>query len=101
MENRDDKGRFVPGHTGGPGRPKKGEALTDVLREKIDKEAIADKLIEMVGAGDLAAIKYVYDRLDGRPVETVNKNVMQLPPVIEVETFEDTPDSEDTTALPE
>jgi len=62
------------------GRPKKGAALTDILNNKLDlvhksgklkREAIAEKLIEAALNGDLAALKYVFDRIDGRPKETV------------------------------
>lgn len=62
------------------GRPKKGAALTDILNCKLDlvyksgklkREAVADKLIEMAIGGDIAALRYVFDRIDGRPKETV------------------------------
>jgi hypothetical protein len=62
------------------GRPKKGAALTDILSYKLDqktndgkihREVIADKLIALAESGDIAALKYLYDRCDGRPRETV------------------------------
>jgi hypothetical protein len=62
------------------GRPKKGTALTDILNYQLDlvfkagklkREAIAEKLIETALAGDVAALKYVFDRLDGKPVQAV------------------------------
>jgi hypothetical protein len=66
------------------GRPKKGESLTDMLRDlgsvsdvatdkgKINrKQAIASRLWQMAIAGDLAAIKYIYDRIDGSPRQSV------------------------------
>ena len=62
------------------GRPKKGAALTDILNDKLDlvhkagkikREAIAEKIIELAMNGDLAALKYIFDRVDGRPKETV------------------------------
>ena len=74
---------FPKGRSGNPqGRPKKGETLTDLLREKIEapktakakqtrKELIIEKLIALAEAGDLSALKYLFDRLDGRPTETV------------------------------
>ena len=53
------------------GRPPKEQALTDVLRSKIDKDAVAEKLIEMAMVkGDISALKYVFDRVDGKPTET-------------------------------
>lgn len=93
---RDENGRFVPGVSGNPGgRPKKDESLTAALREKVDKQTIADKLIELAMDGDIVALKYVYDRIDGRPIETVNQTVRELPNLVR---FDDTDDSEDTGA---
>jgi hypothetical protein len=72
------------------GRPKKGESMTDILNWALDQKRIitdsgtgkekslllrhvlAEKLIsKAVDEGDVAAIKYIYDRLDGRPKETI------------------------------
>jgi hypothetical protein len=62
------------------GRPKKGTALTDVLNFKLDqktetgklrREVIAEKLIGMAESGDIAALRYLMDRIDGRPRETI------------------------------
>jgi len=62
------------------GRPKKGTALTDILSYKLDlvhksseskREAIAEKLIELALNGDIAALKYVFDRVDGKPIESI------------------------------
>jgi hypothetical protein len=63
------------------GRPKKGQALTDILNYQLDqrdesgklrREVVAEKLIGLALGGDLAAIRYVMDRVDGRPRETVS-----------------------------
>ena len=91
------------GQSGNPaGRPPKGEALTDVLREKVDKAGIADKLIEIaMKKGDIVALKYIYDRIDGRPVETVNQTVMEAPKVIEIVHGSDKADPEDIDAMEE
>jgi hypothetical protein len=62
------------------GRPKKGEAITDILQKLLDKkddsgklrrEKVSEKLIELAEKGDIVAIKYLVDRLDGKPKETV------------------------------
>jgi len=72
------------------GRPKKGECMTDILNWALDQErkikddktgkekvlllryALAEKLIsKAVDDGDVAAIRYIYDRLDGRPKESI------------------------------
>ena len=74
---------FKQGKSGNPkGRPKKGETLTDLLREKIEspktprekksrKEKIIEKLITLAEAGDLSALKYLFDRIDGKPTESI------------------------------
>ena len=90
--------RWKPGQSGNPnGRPPKGDALTDILRQKIDKDIIADKLIEIALAdgGDLAALKYIYDRIDGRPKETIEQTIREMPDVIEVDLSEDSTAEED------
>jgi ribosomal protein L17 len=64
------------------GRPKKGETLTDLLREKIEttktakekltrKERIVEKLIALAEGGDFSALRYLFDRLDGKPKESI------------------------------
>jgi hypothetical protein len=79
MDSRDENGRFLPGNNASPGRPKKGNALTDLLREagalaEADGVSKNDKLTAMLWAkaleGDMAAIKYIYDRIDGSPKAT-------------------------------
>ncbi len=77
---------WEPGQSGNPaGRPPKDEALTDVLRGLVDKEDIAKKLIEVANKGDVGALKYVYDRLDGKPRETVHNINENLPEVVEID----------------
>lgn len=96
---------WKPGQSGNPnGRPPKGEALTDILREKVDKDAIAEKLIQMaMEKGDIVALRYIYDRIDGKPIETVNQNVQEMPKVIRFErAITDGADTgQDTTAMGE
>jgi hypothetical protein len=72
------------------GRPKRGECLTDILNWTLDqkrkikneetgeekslllRQMLAQKLIyKAVDEGDVPAIKYIFDRLDGRPKETI------------------------------
>ena len=76
---------FSKGTSGNPGgRPKIGTAMTDLLRKELNKRD-ADKvqlktkvvktLIDKAIDGDPACLKYVIDRLDGRPTETITASV--------------------------
>lgn len=90
---------WKPGESGNPeGRPPKEESLTEVLRSKIDKDEIADKLIELGKAGNVVALKYLYDRCDGAPRQTVDSNVRKVPGTIgyEYDDFAQPADTEDT-----
>jgi hypothetical protein len=75
---------FVKGVSGNPhGRPRKGDTLTEILEElgkekvtrgkaRIERRtALAKKLWEKALRGDAICIKYLYDRIDGRPKESV------------------------------
>lgn len=87
---------WKPGESGNPnGRPKKGQAVTDILRETVDKQSLVEKLLELAQEGDLAALKYCIDRLDGKPVETVNQTVRNVPEYVG---FADTDDTENQEA---
>jgi len=93
---------WVPGVSGNPkGRPKKGETLTDALAEAIDKEMLANALLTLVEKGDIQAIKYAYDRIDGRPKETIEQTIKSMPDVIEVDLSEDNTTAEDQESLEE
>jgi len=77
------------------GRPPKGQSLTDILREHAEKkdvgsgedkilrgEAIAQKLWQMALNGDIQAIKYMYDRLDGRARELHEISHVEPTPIV-------------------
>ena len=98
--DRDEKGRFALGNQGGPGRPPKGESLTDALRESVNKHDLAEKLKQLAMKGDVVALKYIYDRIDGKPVETINSNVVEAPKVIEI-VHSDPADPKDIEAVEE
>ncbi len=86
---RDGNGRFAegnshgfqPGHSGNPqGRPR--DTITPHLRELVQRlhpdageitygELIALRLIEQAVAGEIAAIREVIDRLEGKPRQSV------------------------------
>lgn len=76
------------GYTGNPnGRPKKGTALTDILRSMLDKpasdspdapklkEVVMQKLVNLALDGDMVALKYLTDRIDGTPVQMVDQTL--------------------------
>jgi hypothetical protein len=82
---------FVKGKSGNyGGRPKKGTTLTDLLvkygemKTGEGKERYRDRIIKTLyglalkaekngdyAATSLAAIKYIFDRIDGKPIETL------------------------------
>ena len=76
---RDEKGQYIKGHTGNPGgRPK--NTLTTILKERMiedvligDKwlttaDLIVDQAIQLALEGDMQAIKWIFERVDGRPI---------------------------------
>ncbi|GHU72439.1 hypothetical protein FACS189450_10230 [Spirochaetia bacterium] len=90
---------YKPGQCGNPnGRPRKGKTLTEALEKYANKrvggvsnrDALAKTLFDLALVNkDVAAIKYVYDRIDGRPRETIAADVkgniisIGLPPGLE------------------
>jgi hypothetical protein len=71
---RDEKGQFVKGSSGNPGgRPSK--TLTALLKDRINEgkscnkaDLIINKAIELAIEGDIQAIKWIFERVDGRPI---------------------------------
>jgi hypothetical protein len=57
------------------GRPRKGKSLTEILERELKHKgykALAEVLIKMaIEEKNLMAIRYIFDRIDGRPKETV------------------------------
>lgn len=99
---------FQKGQSGNPaGRPKKEATLTNILQRIADersvalngadmisaKEALARKLIQMAMGGDIQAIKYIYDRIDGTPKQTVEmEGTSEIVFPIVFKGFDDKPD---------
>ena len=84
MAERDENGRFAPGWKGGPGRPRDADSLTNVLKTVVDREALATILYERAMAGDVTALKYIFDRWDGKPIETIDNNIFEAPEVVTI-----------------
>jgi len=66
---------WKPGQSGNPaGRPKKGETLTDILNERLDKEAFVNKVIELAQSGDRKAIELIWERVEGKVPDKIDKD---------------------------
>lgn len=81
MENEKRiKGRFAKGHSGNlKGRPKLGTSITETMRAMLDKspevkEQLAQKIIDQAKAGDMAAVKLLWNYLDGLPIQRIVSN---------------------------
>lgn len=75
-------GPIQKGETRNPkGRPKKGNALTDLLAAKLDKAAFVERVIRFAmeeNAKDAAPyIKLIIEYLDGKPVQPVTQDGTQ------------------------
>ncbi len=72
---------FAPGESGNPGgRPKRAKLWQDAIlraikrREQDDPQALeklADKLLNQVDAGDVAAMREFGDRIDGKVAQAI------------------------------
>jgi len=61
---------FQKGQIANPnGRPKKGFALSELLRSKMDKDKIVAKLLEKAYEGEDSALKEVFDRVEGKATQ--------------------------------
>src|SRR5262245_51278722 len=72
LEQRDDRGRFAPGNSGGPGRPRRAierdylAALADAV--PIDRwRGIVDRAVEDASQGDAKARRWISEYLTGKP----------------------------------
>lgn len=89
--------RWQPGESGNPnGRPPKGTAITDVMRQMLEekpeiKRALMSKLLEMAIKGDLAAIREVIDRMDGRAKQSVELSGDEQNPLVVIKHERDKP----------
>ena len=82
-QGRDGRGRFTPGNSGGPGNPfaRQVAGLRQGLLKRINAEAIdriAAKLISLAEAGNLQAIKMVFDYAIGKPKPAVEPDRMDV-----------------------
>ena len=83
---------FQKGQVANPrGRPKKGQALTDLLRAQMDalapdgrpyREHVTQTLMGLVIAGNMDAMKLVFERLEGKVATIVDMTAEQRVHVI-------------------
>jgi len=72
-----NKTSFKKGQVANPkGRPKKGYSITDWFKEMLSskpevKDAIGKKIIEKALKGDMAAMRLVWNYMDGMPSQAV------------------------------
>ena len=72
---RDERGRFAPGCTGGPGNPhgKQAERFRSALMAAVtgeDMAAIARRLVKDARAGNVRAASLLFDRLLGKALDS-------------------------------
>jgi hypothetical protein len=103
-------GHLLPGSTANPyGRPKRGLALSDVIRDKLSQkpdgesatnlEAILSKTIAQAKEGDAQARQWLSDRGWGRAPETIEVMVGKIDVVIDNLEELNSGDSEDTEVI--
>lgn len=69
-----------------PGRPPLEKSLTAALRAQLDPMDAARELIALTRCGDkqvrLAALRYLFDRLDGTPIQSLRTMDADLPRIV-------------------
>ena len=79
---------WKPGESGNPnGRPPNENSLSNIWREELEKtdtdsglsnkEIIATVLVRLAKEGNLVAIERVYDRVEGKPAQSIDQHIYQ------------------------
>jgi len=71
--DRDERGRFLPGNSGGPGRPSTVHEHRAAMVQAVTPEdiaAIMRQLVRQAVEGDVQAAKIILERFFGRPADT-------------------------------
>lgn len=83
---------FQPGQSGNPGGRRKGPNLTDAIREQLTPEVrakIASKILGLAEAGNLAAATFIADRIEGKPVQSLEHSGPEGKPILIRDTWDD------------
>lgn len=79
-----NSGQFKQGVSGNSkGRPKKGYSITEMMREMMSnepdtKEELARAVLDKAIAGDISAIKLIWNYMDGSPQQTVETKTTDI-----------------------
>lgn len=77
---------FKPGNPGGPGRKPLEQSLTKALRDIANPQDMARALLDLTQHKDpsvrLNAIKYIFDRSDGTPLQSLRTSSDELPRIV-------------------
>jgi len=95
MPERDEKNRFVKGHSGGPGRPKGSISLIAILKEKlalIDPETnktggqlLMEKVLKDAYTKDGQSRKLVMQYAEGMPQQQIETTHLLPQPLIKLD----------------
>jgi len=76
-----------PNNINTKGRPPRKYSMTNLLRDaleepfnddgKTNKRMVIDKMIELANDGDTNILKYLFDRIDGKPLQTIEAQVIK------------------------
>jgi len=87
MSNPKPVASYKPGQSGNlKGRPKKGYSITEMMKEMLNnkpeiKEAIGSQIAAKAIEGDQAAIKTLWQYMDGMPKQTIDATVTVPEPI--------------------
>jgi hypothetical protein len=82
MRERDEKGRFVKGSSGGPGRPpkKREEKYLERFKKAVtlkEFEEAAQALVDAAIGGDVKAIRLLFQYALGNPKQLIEASIHQ------------------------
>ncbi len=81
---------YKKGQSGNPGgRAKKGQTITDLIKQKLDRGKFVDQLLTLAYLGDLNAMKMVMNYTDGMPVQPLQHSGAIASYTIDIDAVED------------